>query len=142
MLISHQDSPVIYTTQNMQLQCRCCQSLALCNPGRIQSSNPPKFIRLEKILKGRNLGCIGCRLVCECLPLLNDYYTGSSEPSGLFVHAVILEANESHGEASWCLTFAEFTERNDWQCIGEFELFKTTGEQDFYLDDEATWIYS
>ena len=73
---------------------------------------------------------MGCRLVCECLPLLNDYYTGSSEPSRLFVHAAILEANESRSEASWCLIFEE-NEGNNWKWIGEFELCKTTGEQDF-----------
>lgn len=115
----------------MQLQCRCCQNLALCDPDQIRLSNQPKFIRLEKILKGRELGCIGCRLVCECLPLLNDYYTDSSESTGLFVHGTILEANESHGEASWCLTFAEFIEGHSWTWIGAFELFKTTGKQDF-----------
>lgn len=115
----------------MQLQCRCCQNLALCDLDKIWLMDEPKFIRLEKILRGRELGCIGCRLVCECLPLLNDYYTGSSEPSGLFVHAAILPADENHSEAYWCLTFGEFIKGNIWSWIGEFELFKTTGEQEF-----------
>jgi hypothetical protein len=115
----------------MQLQCRCCQNLALCNPDQIRLVDEPKSIRLEKILRGKDLGCMGCRLVCECLPLLNDYYMGSSEPSGLFVRAAIREANESHSEASWYLTFREFVEEKIWKWIGEFELCKSTGEQDF-----------
>lgn len=89
------------------------------------------LIRLEKILRGRDLGCIGCRLVCECLPLLNDYYTGSSEPSELFVHAGILEADDRHSEAFWCLAFGEFVKGNKWDWIGEFELCKTIGKQGF-----------
>lgn len=122
----------------MQLQCRCCQNLALCNPDQIRLADQPKFVRLEKILRGRELGCIGCRLVCECLPLLNDYYAGSSKPSGLFVHAAVFEATgESHSEASWYLAFGEFIKRNVWQCVGEFELFRTTGEQDLWLDVQA-----
>jgi hypothetical protein len=126
----------------MQLQCRCCRSLALCNPEQILSVDQPTFIRLEKILRGRDLGCIGCRLVCECLPLLNDYYTGSGEPCGLFVHAGIIEPNDSRSEAFWCLAFREFVKGNEWNWIGEFELCKTTSKQDSWLDVEVTFIDS
>jgi hypothetical protein len=47
------------------------------------------------------------------------------------VHAGILEADDSHSEAFWCLTFAEFDKENEWKCIGQFELCKTIGKQGF-----------
>ena len=114
----------------MKLQCRWCEKLALNHSGDGISTD-----RLEKILfiylvKGMIEGCAGCRLVCECLPLLNDYCTGSGEPSGLFVHADFLETNDSHSEAPWCLSFAERIAGNRWDWIGEFELCKTTRKQD------------
>lgn len=45
------------------------------------------------------------------------------------MHAGILEADDSHSEASWCLTFGEFIKGNKWDWIGEYELCKTTGKQ-------------
>jgi arginine/ornithine N-succinyltransferase beta subunit len=86
---------------------------------------------LKKVLRGRDLGCIGCRLICESLPLLNDYYTGSDEASGLFLHADSREGEEGNGEARWSLIFEEFGKDNVWRYIGEFEVCKITGKQDF-----------
>ena len=116
----------------MQLQCRCCRSLALCNPGQIRSVEQSERVRLKNILRGRSLGCTGCQLICESLPLLNGYYVESDDLSKLFVSAQIHEADDGHEEAYWSLTFVEaFDQIKTWKWIGEFELCKTTSKHDF-----------
>jgi len=113
----------------MQLQCRCCRGLALCNPEQTRSVGKSDRVRLDNIIRGKRLGCTGCQLICESLPLLNDYYKGPDEPSDLFLYAGSHGADKHHSEAYWSLNFGEYLSDNTWTHIGKLELCKTTGRQ-------------
>jgi hypothetical protein len=105
----------------MQTQCVSCQELHLCDPDDSHSLRRPERVRFIDLIRGKDQGCTGCRLVCEVLPLLNDYCAGPYGISRLFVHSVDRR-----------LTVESLIKLRDgnWQCmwIGEFELCKIGGK--------------
>ena len=105
----------------MKLQCRWCEKLALNHSGDGISTD-----RLEKILfiylvKGMIEGCAGCRLVCELLPLLNDYCTVRDDACKLAV-----------SYSNHCFTVDTLIVLKDgtrqWMWVGDFELCKMNGK--------------
>jgi hypothetical protein len=97
----------------MQIQCLSCQELHLCDPDDSQSPRRRERLRAVDLIRGKDQGCTGCRLVCEVLPLLNDY---CAEPYGISRLSVLYEDR--------CLTVeSRITLKDgDLQWIGESEL--------------------
>jgi hypothetical protein len=105
----------------MRIQCHRCRKLALNHLDRGESSDRPERVKFFGLLRGKRRGCAGCRLVCELLPLLNDYYTGLDDACTLAVHY-------NH----YCFTVEKLITLKDepqqWVWIGDFELCKTNGK--------------
>jgi hypothetical protein len=105
----------------MKIQCHRCQKLALNHSHSGKSPDRPKKVIFADLIRGKRKGCAGCRLVCELLPLLNDYYTELDDACKLAVHY------DHH-----CFTVETLIIRKDgtrqlmW--IGDFELCKTNGK--------------
>jgi hypothetical protein len=72
----------------MQIQCLSCQELHLCDPDDSHSQRRRERVRFIDLIRGKDQGCTGCQLVCEVLPLLNDYCAGQYGFYRLFVHSV------------------------------------------------------
>jgi hypothetical protein len=105
----------------MQIQCLSCQELHLCDPDDNHLTRRPERVRFIDLIRGKDQGCTGCRLVCEVLPLLNDYCAGPYGVSMLSVHSVdrrlTVESRITPGD-----------ENGPCMWIGEFELCKTSGK--------------
>ena len=112
----------------MKLQCSWCQKLALNHPGSAQSTDWTKRVAFSALIRGKHEGCAGCRLICELLPLLNDYYTGPDDASKLSVRRV-----DHYFAVEIRITSKEGTRQRMW--IGDFELCKTNGRCHF------NWIF-
>jgi hypothetical protein len=105
----------------MQIQCLSCQELHLCDHDDSQSPRRSESVRFIDLIRGKDQGCTACRLVCEVLPLLNDYCVGPYGVSILSVHSVdrclTVESRITPGDGNGpCM----------W--IGEFELCKNSGK--------------
>lgn len=105
----------------MQIQCLSCQELHLCDPDDSHSPRRPERVRFMDLIRGKDQGCTGCRLVCEVLPLLNDYCAGPYGFSRLFVHSV-----DHRLVVESLITLGSGVRQLMW--IGEFELCKTSGK--------------
>jgi hypothetical protein len=103
----------------MQIQCLSCQELHLCDPDDSHSPRRRERVRFIDLIRGKDQGCTGCRLVCEVLPLLNDYGAGPYNISRLFVRS-----DDRRLTVESRITL----EDGDLQWIGEFELCKTSGK--------------
>lgn len=103
------------------MQCGSCRELHLCDPDEDEFTRQPVRLRFIDLLRGRDDGCTGCRLICEVLPLLNDYCTGLRGISRLFVHSVgrrlTIESLITLRNGSWQLMW-----------VGSFELCKIGGK--------------
>jgi hypothetical protein len=71
----------------MQIQCISCQKLHLCDPDDDLHTHRPERVHFIDLIRGKAQGCTGCRLVCEVLPLLNDYCVGPYGVSRLFIRS-------------------------------------------------------
>jgi hypothetical protein len=105
----------------MRMQCGSCQELHLCNPGEDDSTRQPVRLPFHNLSRGRDYGCTGCRLICEVLPLLNDYCTGPRGISGLFVYSVGRRLTVES-----LMTLRDGSRQ--WMWVGEFELYKIGGK--------------
>lgn len=74
-------------TTTMKLQCPSCHKLALCDPGSGKSTGWVNRVAFADLVQGKGEGCTGCRLICEILPLLNDYREGPYGVPNLFVYS-------------------------------------------------------
>lgn len=109
------------------LQCGFCGGLSLRDPDHGRCVAKPMEIPLAKLIQGKDYGCDGCRLVCEVIPLLKDYYTEPADAEKLFVSAEGWSGTISPlvGNEPWRLRVLDDNHR----CIGEFELFKADGKR-------------
>lgn len=102
------------------MHCGSCQELHLCDPDEDESTRQPVRLRFIDLLRGRDDGCAGRRLICEVLPLLNDYCTGLRWISRFFVHVgrrLTIESLITLRNGSWQLMW-----------VGSFELCKIGGK--------------
>lgn len=104
------------------MQCGSCQELHLCDPDEDDSTRQPVRLRFVNLFRGRDHGCTGCRLICEVLPLLNDYCTGPRGLSRLFVYSVGRRLTVES-----LMTLRDGSRQLMW--VGEFELCKIGGKQ-------------
>lgn len=105
----------------MKIQCHRCQKLDLNHSDSGQSIDRPEKVIFARLIRGKRNGCVGCRLVCELLPLLNDYYTCPDDACKLAVHynhhCFTVETVIIHKDGTWHLMW-----------IGDYELCKTNGK--------------
>lgn len=113
----------------MQLQGPWCRHLALCDPDYGRNESFPKRVRLDLLVKERDGGCTGCRMVCEVIPLLNDYCKDPLDVCKIFVYATVRPTGEVDGGMYWSL----IVEDEDGQ-LGEFELYKMNGKRHNDMD--------
>lgn len=79
-------------------------------------------VLLGELLVGGGNGCAGCRLVCEVIPLLNDYGVEANGGCRLIVH---LEEGKDDGcDLPWRIVVRDEEEGY----IGRFELYSTVGK--------------
>lgn len=109
----------------MKTQCHRCQKLDLNHSSSHGSTDQPQMVIFVDLIKGKRKGCAGCRLVCELLPLLNDYYTGLDDAYKLAVHY-----NRHCFTVETLIVLKDETQQLMW--IGDFELCKTNG-MSYYL---------
>jgi len=105
----------------MQIQCISCQKFHLCDPDDDLHTHRPERVHFIDLIRGKAQGCTGCRLVCEVLPLLNDYCVGSYGVSRLFIRSRGLRLTVES-----IITLRDGSRQ--WMWIGEFELCKTDGK--------------
>jgi hypothetical protein len=105
----------------MRMQCGSCRELHLCDPDGDGSTRQPVRLRFLNLFRGRHYGCTGCRLICEVLPLLNDYCTGPLGIYRLFVYSVGRRLTVES-----LVTFRDGGQKLMW--VGEFELCKIGGK--------------
>jgi hypothetical protein len=105
----------------MQIQCLSCQKLHLCDPDDDLYTHRPERVHFIDLIRGKAQGCTSCRLVCEVLPLLNDYCVGPYGVSRLFIRSTGLRLTVES-----IITLRD--ESRQWMWIGEFELCKTDGK--------------
>jgi len=117
----------------MQIQCLLCQKLHLCDPDDSHTPRRPARVRSIDLIRGKDQGCTGCRLVCEVPPLLNERCAGPHGLSRLFVHFVDRRLTVE-------LSIALRNESRQWMWIGEFELCKTDGKWRYQLCSEQVRI--
>ena len=105
----------------MKIQCHRCQKLALNHPDSGQSTDRWEAVIFARLIKGMCKGCAGCTLVCNLLPLLNDYLTERDDSCKLAVYY------NRH-----CFTvktlIVDKDEVEQWIWIGDYKLYKTTGK--------------
>ena len=110
----------------MQIQCVSCQKLHLCDPDDDHSTRRPERVRFIDLIRGKDQGCTGCRILCEVLPLLNDYGVGPYGDSRLYIRStgprLTVESIITLRDGS-----------RQWMWIGEFELCKTDGKWRYQL---------
>jgi hypothetical protein len=106
----------------MQIQCHRCQKLALNHSESGQSTEKSERAIFADLIKGKDKGCAGCQLVCELLPLLNDYYTGLDDAGKLTVHY-----SRHRFAVETLIILKDGTRRLTW--IGEFKLCKKNGNR-------------
>jgi hypothetical protein len=105
----------------MQIQCLSCQELHLCDPDDSHSPRRRERVRFIDLIRRKDQGCTGCRLVCEVLPLLNDYCAG---PYGIF--RLFVRSDDRRITVESLITLKHRNLQYMW--MGEFELCKTSGK--------------
>lgn len=105
----------------MKIQRQRCQKLDLNHSGNDRSFDRTERVFFSDLIKGKHEGCVGCRLVCELLLLLNDYYMRPDDAFKLVVHYIAYSFTVES-----LLILKDGTRQAIWIC--QFELCKTNGE--------------